>query len=253
MNIDEKGNVPLCEEPALVLLSGGFDSVAALAWTVHKHKSVRALVFDYGQPHRDAEACAAGRAAEAFGVPLGTCVLADALHAIVGTAGLLGGVVDHSVDAGGINTAYVPGRNLVFLSSALAHAMAYWPAAFKLALVVGFCREDAGGFPDCSEAFVESAARSLSLGAGRTIIVSAPWVRMSKAGILTHFIEQARSSETVALLQRSWSCYRGGPVPCGRCTACMLRTEAFRAHDMEDLAVGAEMRGGDVHRDRNGG
>jgi 7-cyano-7-deazaguanine synthase len=239
----EPVNFPIHPHPALVLLSGGFDSTAALWWADWRHPEVRAITFDYGQPMRDAEDCAAGRAAAAFSVPWDRVVMADSLRPLVGRAGLLGGVEDHD-DAATINPAFVPGRNLVFLALAAAHAMSYWPDAATLELVIGCCREDAGGFPDCSDAFIRSAEHTLSLAAGgRKIGVSAPWIKMPKARIW----------ETVdachwPLLEQTWSCYRGGAEPCGTCTACVLRARAFAGHT--DRSTPAVMCGGDVHRER---
>lgn len=247
--LDQMGNVPLNSSPALVLLSGGFDSVAALCWTQLKHARVAALTFSYGQPHRDAEVVAAGRTARARGVHWLEVALADTLLPLVGGQGFLGGVVDHD-DADGVNPAFVPGRNLVFLATALAHAMALWPHEAEYTLVMGCCREDSGAFPDCGEAFLRSADNALSLAVARAVHVAAPWVRMPKAGILTELLEQRTDEEGVQLVQESWSCYRGGAAPCGTCTACVLRARAFAVHSMPDLCSAPVMHGGDPHRER---
>lgn len=246
MNIDEAGNIPLDERPHLVLLSGGLDSTAALAWAVHKAgaERVRALFFYYGQPAQNDEVCAAGRAADAFGVPLSTVAIADALRPFVGASGLLAGVEDH-VDGPGVNPAFVPGRNLVFLATAASHARGYFPDATRLVLVVGFCREDASGYPDCREEFVRSASEALTVGSGIDVHVAAPWVRLPKTDILRHFANSA----TLPLLARSWSCYRG-TTPCGTCTACVVRQRAFAGAALVlDAPEPAKMVGGDPHRD----
>jgi 7-cyano-7-deazaguanine synthase len=245
-NIDLAGNIPICPEPALVLLSGGLDSVAALGWAQIKHARVRAITYSYGQPHRDAEVSAAQRTAAARGVRWSELALAD----LFSGGGFLDGVHDHEPDAA-ISRAFVPGRNLVFLSVALSHAMVMWPDELHLTLVIGCCREDAAAFPDCSEAFVKSAAKTLTEASGRTVRVSAPWARMPKAGIVDYWITQQHDDDMLRLLRESWSCYRGAAAPCMTCTACVLRLKALAANGFrEDIARGAKMRGGDVHREK---
>lgn len=245
-NIDLMGNIPLWPGPALVLLSGGLDSVAALGWAQLKHARVRALTFSYGQPHRDAEVSAAQRTAQARGVEWSELALADLFTG----GGFLDGVVDHEPDVA-VSRAFVPGRNLVFLSIALSHAMVMWPEDLHLTLVIGCCREDAGAFPDCSEAFIKSAAKTLSEASGRTVRVAAPWCRMPKARIVDYWITQQHDDEMLQLVRESWSCYRGDKAPCMTCTACVLRLKALGANGFrEDICVAPRMRGGDVDRER---
>jgi len=76
--------------PACVLLSGGMDSTACLHWAMGRHIDVRALAFDYGQPHRNAEVTIAQRIAERNGIPFETIAVADTLH-----SGLLAAVPIH--------------------------------------------------------------------------------------------------------------------------------------------------------------
>lgn len=245
-NIDNQGSIPIWPEPALVLLSGGLDSVAALGWAQLKHRRVRALTFSYGQPHRDAEVAAAQRTALERGVQWSGLALADLFTG----GGFLDGVADHEPDVA-ISRAFVPGRNLVFLSIALSHAMVMWPDDLHLTLVIGCCREDSGAFPDCSEAFLKAADKALSLASGRTVHVSAPWVRMPKSRIVDYWITQQHDEEMLRLVRESWSCYRGGKTPCMRCTACVLRLKAFGENGFrEDICAAPRMHGGDVHREK---
>jgi 7-cyano-7-deazaguanine synthase len=239
--IDELGAVPL-RDAACVLLSGGFDSTVCLYWTHAKYRQVRAVGFDYGQPHRDAELVAAGRAARELSVPFEIVVLADTMR-----SGLLDGVGKHDPTVA-INRAFVPGRNLIFLSVALSRACQWFPAAPRVDLVIGACREDAGGFPDCREQFFDTATKVLSMAVDRDVRVMAPYVRMPKAGILVDVA--GRFPSGVAAVQASWSCYRGGKEPCGECTACVMRQKAFAAANLPDLSAAPEMFGGDVERTR---
>ena len=223
--------------PAMVLFSGGFDSTAALHWALGKHAQVRALTLDYGQPHRDAEVYAARTIAARRGVDCRVACTADAFP----RAGLLAGVKDNR-EGNGQDDAVLPMRNLVFLSLAASYAMVCWPDAAKIEIIVGCCREDADGFPDCCQGFIRSATETLTLGAGRAIRVCAPWVKMPKARIR----EALGSPDATEDLAESWSCYRG--TACGTCHACVVRALAFADH--EDKCLAPRATGGDVDRAR---
>ncbi len=237
--IDEKGARPL-RGVACVLLSGGMDSTACLHWTLSRYQDVRAIGFDYGQPHRDAELVAAGRLARKHSVPFEIVALADALH-----AGLLGGVPKHEPAATGIHRAFVPGRNLVFLSLALARAATWWPVASPLTLVTGSCAEDADGFPDCTVRFLESADEALTRALDRKVHVAAPYVLMTKPQLVADVMNRFPSG--LDDLLESWSCYAG--TACGECTACVLRKRALDAHGLVDRAAAPKLHGGDAARE----
>jgi 7-cyano-7-deazaguanine synthase len=241
--IDEAGALRL-RDAAVVLLSGGFDSTACLYWAHSKYRNVRAIGYDYGQPHRDAEVVAAARAARELGIEFEVVALADTMR-----SGLLDGVTDHAASVSAVvNRAFVPARNLIFLSVALSRACQWFPTSNAIDLVIGACKEDAGGFPDCREQFFDTATKVLSMAVDRKIRACAPYVKMPKANILTDV--SLRFQSGVAALQTSWSCYRGGKAPCGTCTACVLRAQAFEAGKVEDLCAAPVMTGGDVERAR---
>lgn len=240
MSIDQAGNIPT-RGNACVLLSGGMDSTACLHWALHHYRDVRALAFAYGQPHRDAELTIAGQIARRNKVPFETIAIADALH-----AGILTRVPDHDEGlSAGLHRAFVPGRNLVFLSLALSRACQWWDG--EIDIVIGSCLEDAGGFPDCRKEFVTAASKALSAAVDRKIQVSAPYVNMPKAGILRDAAK--RFPTALADIQDSWSCYTG-KGPCGTCTACVMRIAAFAEYGLEDKCAAPTMFGGDVGRER---
>jgi 7-cyano-7-deazaguanine synthase len=240
MSIDQAGAIPM-RGNACVLLSGGMDSVACLHWALTRYQNVRALAFAYGQPHQDAELTVAGRIARRNGIPFETIAVADALH-----AGILDRVPDHSEGlSGGLHLAFVPGRNLVFLSLALSRACQWWEGA--LDIVIGACLEDAGGFPDCRKEFSSAAAKALSAAVDRKIGVMTPWVNMPKVDILRDAAKRFPSA--LADIQESWSCY-AGRGPCGTCTACVMRNDAFAEYGLEDKCAAPAMFGGDVGRER---
>ncbi len=284
--IDEKGARPFLGN-ACVLLSGGMDSTVCLFWALAKFQSVRAVAFDYGQPHRDAELVAAGSLARRHSVPFERVVLADTF-----ASGLLTGVPVHErMPTTAIHRAFVPGRNLVFLSLALARACLWWPdpgaagacewcgktlgehldkrdsplrtpcgglksgfvagmapapSAGDITLVMGCTKEDTAGFPDCTEAFLKAADGALSAAVARKVHVAAPYVKSTKTEMLTD--ASMRFGSSLAEVQASWSCYEG-KGPCGKCTACVLRAQAFAAVGLMDLCATPTITGGDVHRD----
>jgi 7-cyano-7-deazaguanine synthase len=224
------------------------DSVAALHWfhganLAHESvtRDIRCLLVDYGQPHRDNELFQAERVCERLGVPRARIAIADALRTGLGISGR---VTDHDGDSG-TNAAFLPCRNLALLSMAVSRACAWWPADRKLEIVIGACKDDADAFPDCRQAFFKSAEHALSLGSERKVSIVAPWLRRTKRELLARFSDLPEALEDI---RRSWSCYRGGAEPCGRCTACVLRAQAFGELGMEDLSTGVTMRGGDVMR-----
>lgn len=219
-----------------VLLSGGMDSVAALHWSIAQGGTVRAICFDYGQPNRDNELYAAQATAARRSVPLAREHLADAVRT---GAGLFRGVKDHDDAHQGLHPAFVPGRNAVFLSIAAAHAATWFPVG-TIALVVGANADDARGFPDCGQSFFHTLARALSRGTAREIEIEAPFVGMTKAGIVAQASDAARED-----MARSWSCYRGDRVPCGTCSPCVLRAAAFSLVGLADRSAPAIMHGGD--------
>jgi len=237
--IDEKGAAPM-RGNACVLLSGGLDSTACLHWTLAKYQDVRAVAFDYGQPHRDAELYAAQSLAERKGVPFERVILADALH-----SGLLRAVPENDPIGTGIHRAFVPGRNLVFLSLAMARACLWWPEG-DLALVIGACLEDQAGFPDCTERFLSAAESALSASIARPVKICAPYARMPKARMIEDV--RLRFESGLADLEVSWSCY-AGKGPCGKCTPCVLRASAFASAGLTERCAAPKMTGGDVARE----
>ena len=218
---------------AVVLLSGGMDSVAALHWAVARYASVRSIGFDYGQQSRDGEVSSAGTAARELDVQHTLLVLADAFAVRLG---LLGNVPDHDPGAHGVHPAFLPNRNAVLLNVAALHACAWFPNG-NIDLVFGANAEDAAGFPDCRATYLSELASVLRKGCARQIKIVAPWVELSKGGIVAslHANEAA-----VADIRRSWSCYRRGG-PCGTCSACVLRAKAFAAAGLVDESAWPSM------------
>ena len=211
-----------------MLLSGGLDSATALAWARSGGFECHALSVDYGQRHR-AELDAAKRVAAALGVShrmlrvdlgqLGGSALTDASIAVPESA------------SEGIPITYVPARNTVLLSLALAAA----EVLHANDIVVGVNAVDYSGYPDCRPEFIAAfqALGQLATKAGvegNTLRVHAPLITLSKADIVRMGTRLGVDyAETV-------SCYQADDTgaACGRCDACRLRAAGFAAAGVPD-------------------
>lgn len=235
-------------KPAVILLSGGLDSATVLAIAREQGFACHALSFDYGQRHQH-ELAAAARVARSLGVVRHVTAKID-LRAFGGSALTADIPVpkDRPLDPapaatdapGGIPVTYVPARNTVFLSFALAWAETL--SAFDLFLGVNAI--DYSGYPDCRPAFIQAFETLANLataagveGKGR-FRIHAPLIDKTKAQIIQW---GARLGVDYALTH---SCYDpvtrpGGPdgplvLACGHCDSCQLRREGFHQAGISD-------------------
>ncbi len=205
---------------AVVLLSGGLDSATCLAWAQQRY-DCEALSFRYGQRH-SSELDAAIRLAENAGVR--HRIINIDLRSLGGSA-----LTDDSIDVPetqteGIPVTYVPARNTIFLSYALAVA----EVSHAQAIVIGVNAVDYSGYPDCRpeyiDAFIKLANLATKAGVeGETFTIDTPLLHLSKAQIiqLGHTLD-VDYSLTV-------SCYQADADgrACGRCDSCRLRQQGF--------------------------
>ena len=208
--------------PAVVLLSGGLDSMVVAALARECGHAVHALSIDYGQRHRR-ELDAARAIGERLGVARHVVMPLDLT--VFGCSALTADIaVPKEGVEEGIPVTYVPARNLVFL--ALTTAFAETVAARDL--FIGVNAIDYSGYPDCRPEFIASFAETARLGTkagveGRPFTIHAPLQHMSKADI-------ARECERLGLDPAwSWSCYDPDPagIACGVCDSCRLRRKGF--------------------------
>lgn len=214
---------------AVVLLSGGLDSMVSAALANEQGFSVRALTIDYGQRHR-LELKSAKRIAEELGLVSQTEIALD-LRAFGGSALTDAIDVPKSGVADDIPVTYVPARNLVFLALMTACA----EAAGAKDVFIGVNALDYSGYPDCRPEFIESFTETARLGTkagveGRPFSIHAPLQHMTKADIAS---ECARLGLDPAW---SWSCYDPTPdgVACGLCDSCRLRKKGFAEAGITD-------------------
>ena len=216
---------------AIVLLSGGLDSATVLALAREQQFDCCCLSIDYGQRHR-AELVAADRVARALGAREHRIMKLD-LAAIGGSA-----LTDTSiaVPTSGITTGipitYVPARNTIMLSLALAWAEVLGARD----IFFGANAVDYSGYPDCRPEFIRAFERMANLATkagveGRTSVeVHAPLITMSKADIVR------RAAELGVDFSLTHSCYdpdREGN-PCGHCDSCLLRLKGFEEAGVVD-------------------
>lgn len=219
---------------AVCLLSGGLDSSTCLALARREGHACYALSFDYGQRHQ-VELEAARRVAASLGADahLVTRIGLDAFGGSALTADI---AVPKSRSAGemgrGIPITYVPARNTIFLSFALA-----WAEVLESSdIFIGVNALDYSGYPDCRPEYIEAFERMANLATragveGRTrVAIHTPLMHLNKAQIV-------RLARDLGLdFGLTHSCYDPGPQgrPCGECDACVLRRKGFEEAGIED-------------------
>src|SRR6266571_5128856 len=220
------------QKKAVVLLSGGLDSTTTLGIAYHEGFELYTLSFDYGQRHqREVEAAAA--IAHHYQVQQQRIVTID-LRAFGGSALTADIAVPHgqSFDqmSQNIPITYVPARNTIFLSFALAYA----EVTGANDIFLGINAIDYSGYPDCRAEYLEAYERMANLATkattqdGRTFHLHAPLLHMNKAEIIR------RGVELDVPYQLTWSCYEGGDLACGTCDSCLLRLNGFAEAGLKD-------------------
>lgn len=216
----------LASRPAVVVLSGGQDSMTCLALALSRHEVVTAVSFDYGQRH-GIELHQARVIAENADVPH-RVVDVRAFGALVTSALVQRGDVsaDHSLKPG-LPASFVPNRNALFLT--IAHALAQEEGAGYI--YTGVCQTDYSGYPDCRRAFIEHFAEALNIGYETGIEIVTPMMDIDKAATF----EMADHLGVLAdVIELSHTCYNGDRnvrhewgYGCGKCPACKLREKGY--------------------------
>jgi len=212
---------------AVVLVSGGLDSVTALAMAQEQGFECFGLSVNYGQRH-SSELDAAKRVTGAAGVPLK--VLPLDLRAIGGSA--LTDDIDVPEDgATGIPVTYVPARNTIMLSLALAYAEVLGAED----IFIGVNAVDYSGYPDCRPEFIEAYQQMARLATkaaveGAQMTIHTPLIDLTKAEIIR---EGARLGVDYSLTVSCYQADEGGRA-CGVCDSCRIRKDGFAAAELPD-------------------
>jgi 7-cyano-7-deazaguanine synthase len=222
---------------AVCLLSGGLDSSTCLAVARRDGFECYALSFDYGQRHR-VELESAARIAKLLGAREHRVVKID-LRAFGGSA--LTDDIDvpkSGVVMGGIPITYVPARNTIFLSFAMA-----WAEVLECSDVfIGVNAIDYSGYPDCRPEFIDAFERMANLATkaaveGHTRLrIHTPLARLNKAAIVRLGVEVGVD------FGMTHSCYDPDEAgrPCGACDSCVLRAKGFEEAGVTDPLIGRE-------------
>ncbi|GAB1233273.1 7-cyano-7-deazaguanine synthase QueC [Ferrigenium sp. UT5] len=214
---------------AVVLLSGGLDSATVLAMAREQGFQCHALSVDYGQRHH-AELAAAQRVARVLGAHQHRVIRVD-LTAFGGSALTDANIAVPEQASAGIPLTYVPARNTIMLSLALA-----WAEVLQAQdIFIGVNAVDYSGYPDCRPEFVQAFEHMANLATkaaveGRRLTLHAPLLELSKAEIIRQGMQLGVDyAQTV-------SCYQATEqgLACGRCDSCRLRREGFAAAGIPD-------------------
>ena len=212
----------------VVLCSGGMDSVTALHWARRHENVVAALSFDYGAKHNHRELPFAAENARRLGVPHQVIAL-DFVNRLFASALLKSGgeIPEGHYEAATMKQTVVPFRNAIMLSVATGLA----ESCGAKGLVIAAHSGDHAIYPDCREDFMRAMGEAMRLGTYAGIELLRPFIAMSKAEIA---LEGTRLGVNFA---RTWSCYQGGEIHCGRCGTCVERREAFLVAGLPDPTV----------------
>ncbi len=219
-------------DSAVVLLSGGLDSSTTLAIAKDQGFAGHALTFAYGQRHaREVEAARA--IATLFGAREHKIVEID-LRAFGGSA-----LTDPDMEvplarepnqmSSGIPPTYVPARNTILLS----YALAWSEVLCARAIFIGAHVYDASGYPDCRPEYYQAFEQVARLGTkrgveGDPVAIHHPLIELTKAEIIETALKLG------VPLELTWSCYLGEAEACGLCDACQLRLKGFQEAGITD-------------------
>ena len=226
----------MSEKKAVVLLSGGLDSTTVVAIAKKQGFAVYALSFDYGQNHKQ-ELDSAARVAKELGVAQHTVVKVD-LRSFGGSALTSDQPIPKHRSAAeigqGVPVTYVPARNTVFLSLALAWAETLGATD----LFLGVNALDYSGYPDCRPEFIDAFERMANLGTkmgaeGSHIRIHAPLISMTKKEIVQTGLSLGLDYSITT------TCYDPAATgeACGACDACLLRLKGFGEAGVPDPAA----------------
>lgn len=210
------------QKKAVILLSGGLDSITVLAYAKQQGYECCALSFDYGQRH-NAELRAAARIAHAYGLKEHK-IIKLGLDAIGGSALTDKAIAVPDYPQQGVPVTYVPARNTIFLAFALG-----WAEVLKSNdIFIGVNAVDYSGYPDCRQEFINAFQQLANLATkagmeGEQVVIHTPLIALSKAEIIKLGTNMAID---YALTVSCYSADEEGKA-CGVCDACRLRCQGF--------------------------
>jgi 7-cyano-7-deazaguanine synthase len=209
----------------VVLCSGGMDSVAALHWARAHHDVRAALSFDYGSKHNHRELPLAVEQAGKLKVPHQTIRL-DFIGQLFASDLLRSGgdIPEGHYADDNMKRTVVPFRNGIMLAAAAGFA----ESAEAEGLVIAAHTGDHTIYPDCREDFMRAMGDAMRLGTYAGVQLLRPFIALTKGQIA------AEGAKLGVDFARTWSCYKGGAIHCGKCGTCVERREAFAQAGLTD-------------------
>lgn len=209
----------------VVVLSGGMDSAVLLHHHLRGKEEVRAITINYGQRH-DIEVTHAQDLAQSLGVPWHCANLNQLCHTLPGSSQTdsICLVPEGHYAEESMKLTVVPNRNMILLAVAIGHAIAHQFDFVSYGAHAG----DHAIYPDCRPEFAEALNNVAGLCDWRPISLLRPFVHLTKAGIAK------LGAEMNVDFRKTYSCYKGGRVHCGRCGTCVERLLAFEEAGVPD-------------------
>ena len=220
------------KKTVLVLCSGGMDSVVALHQAVRDYDVAHVVSFHYGAKHNDKEIPFAREQSQMLGLEHSTLRLDFMGEHFESDLLKKGGPIPEGhYEEQTMKQTVVPFRNGIMLAIAAGLAESRGAQGVVIAAHAG----DHAIYPDCREAFMGAMAEAIRSGTYAQIEVMRPFISMNKAQIA------ARGAQWGVDFRRTWSCYVGGELHCGRCGTCVERREAFLLAGVPDPTEYASM------------
>lgn len=209
----------------VVLCSGGMDSVTALHWAWREHEVTAVLSFDYGSKHNPKELPLAAEQAVALGLRHEVIAL-DFVNRLFASDLLQSGgeIPEGHYAADNMKQTVVPFRNAIMLSIACGFAESTGATGLVIAAHTG----DHTIYPDCREDFMQAMGDAMRLGTYAGIQLLRPFIALTKGDIVK------AGTQLGIDYARTWSCYKGGEIHCGKCGTCVERREAFAEAGVPD-------------------
>lgn len=212
---------------ALVILSGGQDSVTCLGLALTQYEHVEAISFTYGSRHQGPEMECAKQVCLKHNVPRKVVDLGFLKDLVTSALVGDGEVGKPHAYKPGLPSSFVPGRNAMFLTVAHAHAQ----EIDAKVIITGVCETDFSGYPDCRNTFIKALIASLNIGYETDIKIETPLMWLDKAAT---FALAEKIGFLPEVLNMSHTCYNGDHhtrhewgFGCGDCPACDLREKGF--------------------------
>ncbi len=215
---------------AIVLMSGGQDSTVCLAWALETYDEVSTIGFDYGQNHRIELECRKEILSQLNPGGEDHLLHLPILNEISETA--LTGDMEIFMHENGLPNTFVPGRNILFLTTAAM--LAYRQGIPNL--VTGVCETDYSGYPDCRDSFIKSMTTSLCDGMDTNFQIHTPLMFIDKAQTWQMAFDLGGQELVDLIIKDTHTCYRGEREElhswgygCANCPACDLRQRGYES------------------------